>query len=138
MLNYAAVVLGAAFSMAFGFFWFGPLFGPTVARLEGKLGKPHPARTNVQVSLAMGFIAALLSCYVFAWMIEVARIAPFGGVASVGCASGTAVMAWMGFYLPFQLNRIAWERKNWRVTTINLGSELVRLSLLALMFWYWK
>ena len=134
-INYVSVLEGSFFTVAFGFIWFDILFGEVRAGLNGKSGKERPQGIVMARSLLIGFIGALFGCYVFAWLIEITRTAPFGGTPTVGCALATAFMTWVGFYLPFQLNRVAWEFKKWRFVAINSSFELIRFLALALLFW---
>jgi hypothetical protein len=46
-------------------------------------------------------------------------------------AGSAAFFTWLGFYLPVDLNRVAWEMKSWKLFFINTGYHLVALVVAA-------
>jgi hypothetical protein len=42
-----------------------------------------------------------------------------------------AVFTWLGFYLPGDLSRVAWEKASWKLFGINTGYHLVSLLVVA-------
>jgi hypothetical protein len=45
---------------------------------------------------------------------------------------------WLGFFLPVQMGRVAWEMKRWGLVVINSSFDLVRLLLFGLILAYWQ
>jgi hypothetical protein len=47
------------------------------------------------------------------------------------------IFTWLGFYLPVDLNRVAWENATWKLffinTTYHLGTTLIGATILMLM-----
>ena len=50
----------------------------------------------------------------------------------------TAVWTWLGFFLPLQMGRVAWEFKRWGLAAINAGFDLARLLLFGFVLAYWR
>ncbi len=65
--NWLAVVLGAVFNMALGFFWYGPFFGKLWLKITGKNAAEIESRSTTYI---IPFIASLISAYVLAVLIE--------------------------------------------------------------------
>ena len=49
-----------------------------------------------------------------------------------------ALFTWVGFFLPLQIGRVAWEQKGWGLVAINGSFDLVRLVLFAFILVYWR
>jgi hypothetical protein len=49
----------------------------------------------------------------------------------------SAIFTWLGFFVPVDLNTVAWENKSWKFFAINtfyhLGSLLIAATILTLM-----
>ena len=44
----------------------------------------------------------------------------------------------VGFFLPLQIGRVAWEQRRWGLVAINGAFDLVRLRLFATILSYWR
>jgi hypothetical protein len=53
-------------------------------------------------------------------------------------AVNAAFFNWLGFFLPLQMNRVAWEMKKWGLVLINASFDLVRLLLFGFILSYWQ
>ncbi len=49
-----------------------------------------------------------------------------------------AFWTWLGFFLPLQLGRVAWEGRGWGLVAINAGFDFVRLASFAAILAYWR
>jgi hypothetical protein len=45
-----------------------------------------------------------------------------------------AFFTWLGFFVPHQLGRVAWERGSWALFGINVGGNLVGLLAVSAVF----
>ena len=94
-VNWIAVVLGAVFSMALGFLWYGPLFGKVWLRSIGKKADDLSSSAGMYV---FAFLGALVSAYVLAALIGALGItvwwhgAVLGAVVSLGIGSMAALV----------------------------------------------
>lgn len=44
---------------------------------------------------------------------------------------------WLGFCLPVQRERVAWEQKGWGLVAINASFDLTRLMIFGFILAYW-
>lgn len=138
-VNYLAVLVCAIAAMPVGFLWFGPLFGKTWARHMG-FGDMQPGG-NMAKAMTIFFIGNLLIAFVLAHSIEVWQasswgLKPDGSPWMYGV--NAAFWNWLGFFLPLQMGRVAWEMKRWGLVLINSAFDLTRLLLFALILAYWQ
>lgn len=132
------LAIGIAFVAYFAvsFAWWGPLFGGKWAR---EMGIPMGESEGMAKSMILQVVASFLVVYVlFSTMI--AFTATHGdneilrGELSLGVAAFGAFMTWLGFFLPIQLGRVAWEKASWTLFGINAGGQLVALVIAAVIF----
>jgi hypothetical protein len=139
-INYLAVLACAVVAMPAGFLWFGPLFGKTWAR--------HMSFANMEASsgsmgkaMAIFFISNLLIAFVLAHSIEAWQASSWGltpDAAPWVYAVNAGFFNWLGFFLPIQMNRVAWEMKSWGLVLINASFDLTRLMLFGFILSYWQ
>ena len=53
-------------------------------------------------------------------------------------ALNSALWTWLGFFLPLQIERVAWERRKWGLVVINSSFDLVRLLIFSFILSYWQ
>ena len=125
--SHLALLLSVVASFAFGFMWYGPVFGKVWAELMGKKmenckGKKPPAS------------AMLLT--LFGTMLTVFAVAYIMGNTKFVCSSGGAFLIWMGFYLPLLFGTVTWEGRPWKLFALNAAYYLVNLQLIAAIVTY--
>ena len=49
-----------------------------------------------------------------------------------------AFWTWIGFFLPLQMGRVAWEQKGWGLVAINASFDLTRLMIFGMILAYWQ
>ena len=49
-----------------------------------------------------------------------------------------AVWTWIGFFVPLQIGRVAWEKRGWGLVAINSSFDLVRLLIFGMILAYWQ
>lgn len=86
-------------------------------------------------------IGNFLIAFVLAHSLEVWRPSAWG-LAGDQSASYYAVNAafftWIGFFIPLQIGRVAWEKKGWGLVAINGLFDLVRLLIFSFVLAYWR
>ena len=140
-VNYSAVVVCAIVAMPVGFVWFGPLFGKTWARHMGFAEMQSPDWGKMAKAMTIFFIGNLLIAFVLAHSIEVWQASSWGlspdlAPSIYGLNAGS--WTWLGFFVPVQMGRVAWEMKRWGLVVINSSFDLVRLLLFGLILPYWQ
>lgn len=140
-INYLAVIACVVVAMPLGFLWFGPLFGKTWARHMGLGDIPQPAGGAMAKSMVIYAVGSLLIAWVLAHSIEVWRPSTWHvGEDQAAWIYGVngAVWTWLGFFLPLQMGRVAWEQRSWALVGINGTFDLVRLLIFGLLLAYWR
>ena len=139
-INYLAVLACAVVAMPAGFLWFGPLFGKTWARHMG-FANMEANSGSMGKSMAIFFISNLLIAFVLAHAIEAWQASSWGltpDAAPWVYAVNAGFFNWLGFFLPIQMNRVAWEMKSWGLVLINASFDLTRLILFGMILSYWQ
>jgi hypothetical protein len=139
-INYLAVLACAIAAMPIGFLWFGPLFGKSWQQHMGMGGMQRPDSASMGKAMAIFFIGNLLIAYVLAHSIKAWQASSWGlspDAAPWVYAVNAGFFNWLGFFLPVQMNRVAWEMKRWGLVVINASFDLVRLLLFGFILSYW-
>lgn len=116
-LNYMAIAVCVILGMARGFVWFELLFSKAWARHMGMEDVAEPEGAAMAKSMTIFFLSNVLIVYVLAHTLGVWRASAWGlspdmSALSLSLALYTAGFTWLGFFLPLQMNRVAWEMKN--------------------------
>ncbi len=116
-LNYMAIAVCVILGMARGFVWFELLFSKAWARHMGMEDVAEPEGAAMAKSMTIFFVSNVLIVYVLAHTLGVWRASAWGlspdmSALSLSLALYTAGFTWLGFFLPLQRNRVAWEMKN--------------------------
>ena len=121
-INYLAVGLCVLVTLPIGFLWFGPLFGKAWAKQMGMEDMAQPTGRDLAKSMLLFAGGSLLIAWVLAHGIAVWRPSTWNaGVDQAPWVYGLngAFWTWLGFFLPLQLGRVAWEQKGWTLVAIN-------------------
>ncbi|MEO5739942.1 MAG: DUF1761 domain-containing protein [Vicinamibacterales bacterium] len=140
-IHYLAVLACAVVAMPIGFLWFGPLFGKTWVRHMGMGDMPSPDAASMGKSMAIFFAGNLLIAWVLAHSIEAWQASSWGLTPDAPpwtYAVSAGFFNWLGFFLPVQMNRVAWEKKSWGLVLINASFDLTRLMLFGFILSYWQ
>lgn len=137
-INYLAVVIATVANFFFGFLWYTPLFGKAWAKELGIVVTGKPPAGALAKGLIMNLIGNFLMAYVFAHNNAAWSFVPGMDQMSAGSTIMTsAIFTWLGFYVPTDLNTVAWENKSWKFFAINtfyhLGSLIIAAIILTLM-----
>jgi hypothetical protein len=140
-INYLAVLVCAVVAMPVGFLWFGPLFGKLWARHMGFGDMQPPDARSMGTSMVIFFVSNLLIAWVLAHAIEAWQASSWGlspDAAPWIYAVSAGFFNWLGFFLPLQMNRVAWEKRRWGLVLINSSFDLTRLILFGVILSYWQ
>ena len=141
VINHLAVIVCVIASMPVGYLWFGPLFGKAWARHMGMEDmEPHGGGAMAK-SLGLYALGSLLIAFVLAHSIQVWMPSTWGvGENSAPYVYGLngAFWTWLGFFLPLQIGRVAWEGRRWGLVVINSSFDLVRLLMFGMILAYWQ
>jgi hypothetical protein len=137
-INIVAVLVATVANFFFGFLWYTPLFGKAWAKELGIVVTGKPPAGALAKGMIMNVIGNFLMAYVFAhnnmaWSF-VPDMDQMSNVENIMMAAG---FTWLGFYVPTDLNTVAWEQRSWKFffinTTYHLGSLIIAATILILM-----
>lgn len=130
-----AVAFAAYFVLSF--LWWGPLFGKQWAKQMGMDMGEGGSFKEMAKPMAYQAVASFLVAFVF-WHVTNAFTVDLdtGMMAnpSIGVALTGAFYTWLGFFLPVQLGRVAWENASWALFGINAGGYLLGLAGMGIVF----
>jgi hypothetical protein len=140
-VNYLAVIVCVLVAMPVGFLWFGPLFGKAWAKHMGMGNMQPPGGGAMVKSMVIYALGSLLIAFVLAHSIAVWRPSTWNAGADQAAwvyGLNGAVWTWLGFFLPLQMGRVAWEQKRWPLVGINASFDLTRLLIFGMILAYWR
>jgi len=138
-INFVAIIIAVVANFIFGFIWYTPLFGKVWAKENGFNMDQKPPTS----ALVKGMVIMIIGNFLTAWVLS-HNMAAWGIVAAGGNmqmtpmaqATSAAMFTWIGFFLPIDLNTVAWEMKSWKLFFINTSYHLLALLLVAFILAY--
>jgi hypothetical protein len=136
-LNYVAILIAVVANFVLGFIWYTPLFGKIWAKEIGMDPSQPPPKGSLARGMVFNVIGNFFLAFVFAHNIAVWMPETWGQPSAGGPAAAYAFMAtfftWLGFYLPVDLNSVAWEGRSWRLFFINTSYHFLSLLLVSMI-----
>jgi hypothetical protein len=137
-LDWIAILIAVVANFFLGFLWYTPLFGKVWAKEMGfNTDEKAPSSALIKGMLIM-IIGNFLMAFVFAHNIAAYNPVTWGlpgypeGSAAM-MALSAAFFTWLGFYVPMDLNTIAWEQRSWKLFFINTSYHFLSLLLVAVI-----
>jgi hypothetical protein len=138
-INYLAILVAVVVNFFLGFLWYTPLFGKAWAKEMGFDTSMQVSSGHMAKGLVIGVIGNFLLAYVFAHNMGAWTFVPgMDQMPVAGTILNSAIFTWLGFYVPVDLNRVAWENGSWKLFWINTVYHLVILLVAATIFTLWK
>jgi hypothetical protein len=140
-MNWLAMLVSVIACFVFGGTWYGPLFGKAWGTAMGFNMDQKPDPKVMKRAFALQILGSCLMVFVMAHVVQVWRPSVWNaGPDQPSCiyAVSAAVFTWLGFYVPLQLSKIAWENKPWKVFFINAGHDIIQLMFVAMILSYWR
>lgn len=141
VLNWPAVIVATLAAFFFGFLWYGPLFSRPWAKAMGMKMDKKPKTDEMMKSMGLQALGLFLTAYVIAhtcqvWRPSVWGVGPDGPAQMYGFMCG--LFTWIGFYIPQQLGKIAWEMRPWKLFLINAGHDFFALQIISMILAHWR
>lgn len=136
-INMVAILVAVVANFIFGALWYMPLFGKAWAReMKMDLTADKPPQSEMIKGMVIMVIGNFLMAYVFAHNIAVWNPVTWGQpanaeVSPLHMAFAASFFTWLGFYLPQDLSKIAWEKSSWKLFFINTGHHYLSLMIAA-------
>ena len=136
-INFAAVAVAVIANFIFGFLWYTPLFGKAWAKEMGFDMSVKPPAASMIKGMVLMVIGNFLMAYVLAhdltvWNPEFWGMGPMEG-SKAAFAGMAAFFLWLGYYVPQDLNIVAWEGRSWKLFFINTSYHLLSLVLVGMI-----
>ena len=136
-ISFVAIIVATVANFLLGFVWYTPLFGKAWAKELGFDMTVKPPSSVMIKGMIFMVIGNFFMAYVFAsnnaaWSF-VPGMTEMSPIAKIGNAT---FFTWLGFYLPGDLSRVAWEKASWKLFGINTGYHFMMLLVAAVIITY--
>lgn len=141
IINWMSVGGAMLAGFVLGGLWYGPLFGKKWASLMGINWDQKPDPKVMKRAFLLQIIGLFLTTYVLVHSNQIWRPSVWGvGEDQANYIYGFfgAFFTWIGFYIPLQLGKVAWENKPWKLFLINSGHDFVNLMLISQILAHWR
>ncbi|MBI1223257.1 MAG: DUF1761 family protein [Bacteroidetes bacterium] len=140
-INYTAVIVAVIANFFLGFLWYTPLFGKAWAKELGMDTGQKPSNFVFIRGMVLMIVGQLLMVWVFTHNIAVWNPVTWGieshsEMTKIGMALDAAFFTWLGFYLPGDLSRFAWEKPSYKLLAINTTYNFLTLVVAACVIVY--
>jgi hypothetical protein len=142
VINWGAIAACVVAGMVFGFLWYGPIFGKTWAKLMNFPADFKPDSAVMRKALILQVVGLFLMTYVLAHSGQVWRPSVWGIQVDEGPAFMwgfmSAFFTWVGFFIPMQFSKVAWENRPWKLFFINIAHDFLLLVIISEILAYWR
>lgn len=134
-INIFAVLVAVVANFILGYLWFSVLFGKAWAR---EMGFSDSDVKPTGGEMARGMIIMLggnfLMAFVFANNMAAWSFVPgMKEMPALGTILNATAFTWLGFYLPMDIGRVAWEKKSWKLFSITTSYHFIMLLIAAVI-----
>ena len=140
-LNFPASAVAALATFFLSYLWYTPLFGRAWAREMSFKVDREPTGGELSRGLGLTLLGCFFMVLVLAHNIAVWAPQTWGRAALWTPWQETlnaSFFTWLGFFVPVNLARVAWEKASWRLFAINAGYHFTSLLVAAGILSYWK
>jgi hypothetical protein len=141
IMNWPAILVAWLVAFVIGGLWYGPLFGSPWAKAMGMDFDCKPDRKIMLRSMGLQMLGLFFTTYVLALTLQLWRPSVWGlegDGSSLAYGFCGAVLTWIGFYIPLQFGKIAWENRPWKLFFINAGHDFVTLLSISMILANWR
>jgi len=134
-INMVAILHFFSPNFVLGFIWYTPLFGKVWGKEMGFNMDQKPPTSVFVRGLIFMIIGNFFMAFVFAHNIAAWDPTTWGlppsPMSRMSTVMSASVFTWLGFYVPVDLNTVAWEGRSWKLFFINTGYHFVSVLLAA-------
>lgn len=151
IVHYPAILMCLVAGSVFGYLWYGPLFGKIWIRILNEAGIYCKTRAisetgqppSIAKSLVLQWVGIFLMAHVLSYSVQVWRPSTWGltnaqDLSTLMYGFYAGFFTWIGFFIPVQLRRVAWEGAPWTLFFINAGHDLIVLQIVTQILSNWK
>lgn len=135
-ISMTGILVATVVNFIIGFLWYSVIFGKAwAAEMKFDMSVKPPASAMVK-GMLLNVVGCFLMAYVLAHNNAAWSFVPgIDKMSLIGRVVNAAVFTWLGFYIPTDLNAIAWEMKSWKLFFINTSYHLVMLFAAAILLY---
>jgi hypothetical protein len=133
-LSYTAIIVATIANFFIGFLWYSVVFQKPWMKEMNVPTDAKPSAGMMVKSLIMNLIGCFLIAFVFAHNNAAWTYVP--GIETLGTAgsiANAAFFTWLGFFLPVDLNTVAFEGRSWKLFFINTFYHLTVMIVSAII-----
>lgn len=134
------VVLAVVASFMLGFLWYSVFFRRSWQKEMGYTEPMQVVPKQMVISLLLNLIGTFLMVWVFSHNIAAWNPKTWGINAEFmsqnGAAFSSAVFTWLGFYVPQDFNKVAFQMRSWKLFFIDTSFNLLSLIIAAFVIIY--
>ncbi len=141
VFNVPAMIVAAAAAFVFGGLYYGPIAGKAWAKAMGWAPDQKPPPGTMQKAMAIQIVGIVLTIWVLSHSNQVWRASVWNaGTDGPGYLYGFfgGLFTWLGFYVPLQMNKVAWEGRPWKLFFINTVHDFINLQILSQILSNWR
>lgn len=139
-LNFGAIALAALANFLVGFVWYSLLFAKAWRKEIGVDETKEITAYQMLLSLFLSGVGYFLMAFVFTHNIQAWDPKTWGMANSFVTKPQAALMSgvftWIGFYIPQDLHKVAFQGRTWRLFLIDASYHLVGLLVAAFILVY--
>jgi hypothetical protein len=138
-INLVAILIAVVANFILGYLWFSTLFGNAWAKEMGMDMSVKPPTSVMVRGMIFMVIGNFFLAYVLAHNIAAWSFVPGIDKMSVPLKIvNSTVFTWLGFFLPVDLSRVAWEKASWKLFFINTGYHFMMLLVASVIITYMR
>jgi hypothetical protein len=128
-----SIIVAAIAAFAFGWIWYGPLFGKPWMKMMGITREQiaESQKKSMAVPVILGLIMALITAWAVSYLLPVIAALSFGEFFKV------IFVIWLGFTLPIQMGGYLWERKSLKLVVFNMVQNVLSILIISAIIWNW-
>ncbi len=136
-IRITAILVATVVNFFVGFLWYSVIFKNAWAAEMGMDANAKPPANAMVKGMIMGVIGNFLMAYVFAHNNAAWSFVPgMDQMSAMGIIMSAAGFTWLGFYVPTDLNTVAWEGKSWKLFFINTSYHFTIVLVAAIILFY--
>ena len=139
--NWIAVGAATVAGFVWGFLWYGPICGKPWAKLMGFPADFKPDQKKMTQAMILQFVGLFLMTFVIAHSVQIWRPSVWG-LGGDGPNSNYGFLCgfftWIGFFIPQQFGKVAWEGRPWKLFFINIVHDFVNLQIISQILAHWR
>ena len=133
-LSYTAIIVATLANFFIGFLWYSVIVQKIWMKEMNIPTDVKPAGGMMVKSLLMNIVGCFLIAFVFAHNNAAWSFVP--GIETLGKAgsiANAAIFTWLGFFVPVDLNTVAFEGRSWKLFFINTTYHLLLMIVSSII-----